>query len=107
MFNMRPLEGSDRLGDLVTLGVNSGKVSEENIVKKGIWIYALYRTMCTLHHNPLQCQNEVVEMMKQYAREAARGHTGATHTLEGIWSRDQHSQRRFEALLETIADDIA
>jgi len=58
-------------------------ISEDDLVIRGIWIYALYRAMCSLNNKPAGHQQEVWEMLRQLSREATRGHAKARKIIEG------------------------
>ncbi len=75
------------VGNLVTLGLNYATVADEDIVTRGIYIYALYRTMCTLNHGEAGSWQEVHDMLCQFARQAndegEDPHIGSAEEWEG------------------------
>ena len=58
------------VGNLTTLGLNHATVADIDIIRRATYIYALYRTMCTLNHGEASSAREVYDMMCQYARQA-------------------------------------
>ena len=104
LCNLRAQEGGDRLGELVTLGLNSGTSTDDDIVLKGIWNYALYRAVCTINHSPMDNQEEVVELMKQLAREGVRENEDAQKVLRGVWAQHSNTQSNHNWLLEGAQD---
>ena len=73
---------SDRLGNFVTLGLNSNRVNDTILVKRAVLVYAIYRTTNSLRHCPANNANVIKDMIHQFAREAVFGHAAAAKRLE-------------------------
>ena len=67
---------------MVALGLDTGTANDEEIIRRGIWIYALYRTMCALNAGEVADAEQAYEMMAQFARSRVIGHTGASKVFE-------------------------
>ena len=47
-FNFRPGPDPNQTGQFITLGLNDGTATDEDIVRKALWVYATYRTVMDL-----------------------------------------------------------
>ena len=65
-FNPQPTP----IGNLATLGLNCSTLSDQEIINRGTYCYALYRTLCALEHTAATSKEEVHDMLCQYARQA-------------------------------------
>ena len=58
------------VGNLATLGLNCATLDDQEIARRGVYSYALYRTLCSLEHRAAASKDEVHDMLCQYARQA-------------------------------------
>ena len=75
------------LGNFVTLGVNSGRVDDSTLTLRAVLVYAVFRTTNHLRHRPLNRRELVWDMVRQFAKEAVRGHDKATQLLDCAFVR--------------------
>ncbi len=76
--------GTQRLGHFVTLGLNADKVQEDDLVRRALLLYAVYRATNLLRHIPMQSLDSVNDMLLQFAKEGVRGHGSSTAILDGF-----------------------
>jgi hypothetical protein len=65
--------GGNNQGCLISMGLHLHPLEEEFIVARGLLNYICYRAHCALVHEPMHSEEEVLELMRQYALEASRG----------------------------------
>ena len=83
---LSPLHYTRWLGNFVVLGVNHGKVDDTTVVKRAVVVYAIYRATNHLRHKPESNHDVIQDLVRQFAREAVRGHGPATRMLEAYVS---------------------
>jgi hypothetical protein len=103
-------DGGNNLSTFVALGLNLSTVPDNVLALRAISLYAVYRT--TLHyrrHGNATDATEVHDSLKQFAKEAVRGHTQASATLDGRFIRGRGPERAAarESALEEAADDFS
>ncbi len=57
------------VGNLVVLGLNHCKVNDKDIISRALYIYVLYRAVCTLSHQGADRVEEVLDMLGQFAKQ--------------------------------------
>ena len=105
ILNIRRKTGDDHKGNLVTFGLNSATRADDEIIRRAIWNYSLYRSLCELRHKPLNSAIEVFELMKQFSKEGVRGHSTATDALDNVWmnNRSPH-QDDFNRMFDDVEE---
>ncbi len=106
-LNLQRGPANCQLGQFIALGLNDAKVADEELVRRAIWVYSAYRAVMEVSHNGYGSQEEVQDMLKQFAREAVRGHSTSTAILDGCFVNwNSHSITAFEASLDEWQEDI-
>ena len=77
------------MGHLTALGLHRGRKSETDITKLALWCYALYRAHNLLRHHPLGADEDPLDILKQFAKEGASGHSFAAAVLGGSSNHTQ------------------
>ena len=86
-MNLHPSSRGVQRGDFITLGVNSGAVPDETIIRRAVWVYATYRAHGSLSHGESLDPTQTQELLKQFAREAVRGNSHAGSIIDGSFAR--------------------
>ena len=69
-------------GDVITLGLNAGEVSDTLLTKRAVLVYSVYRATNHLRHeHKYASQQMALDLLQQYAKEAVRGHAASTRIL--------------------------
>ena len=76
---------STPVGNLATLGLNLETLSDKVILQRGLYTYALYRTMSALKYAGADDKEEVHDMLCQYARQGSDPDTDQCEVGEDVW----------------------
>ena len=68
--------------NFATLGLHQGKVPERILVLRAIMVYAAYRTTHLYRNIGPTDSDTAFDSLKQFSKEAARGHRGASEILD-------------------------
>ena len=79
---LRDTHPSTWLGNFVALGLCKGSVDDKTLTLRAVLIYAVFRSTNYLRNNPTTSVDVVKDMLQQFAKEAVRGHPGATQMLD-------------------------
>ncbi len=85
-LNLYPGPDGIQPGQFITMGLNEGSVSDDTLVRRAIWIFSVYRTMSEVAHGTQLNSEELQELMRQFAREAVRGHGISPAILENCFN---------------------
>ena len=83
-----PEDGHASVGNFVALGLNVGKVDDNLLTLRAIWVYAVYRATNNIRRNATTNGEVSTDVLQQFAKEAVRGHAYATRVLDGITRHD-------------------
>ena len=86
-LQLKEAQGGNNLSTFIVMGLNLGTVLDQNLALRAISAYAVYRTTILCRLNGNRDTAVVDDMLRQYAREAVRGHGVATSILEGSYTR--------------------
>ena len=75
-------------GHFLVSGLNVANLVKEELARRAIWVYAVYRAFLYCRHNAGE-RFDVVELMEQFARIGVRSHTGASKALDYAWARSK------------------
>ena len=70
---------------MATMGLNHTNLSDKDILQRGLYVYALYRTMCTLKHTDAEDKEHVFEMMCQFARQGTAPESMQCDSTDEPW----------------------
>ena len=106
VLNIHPPPSTNPAGLFLTLGLHEATVTDTDIIRRAIWVYATYRAVMELSHDEDSDDGEPLgnaqELLKQFAKEAVEGHGPSTAILDSCFLR-RPTQRN--GILEDALDD--
>ena len=98
MLKLKASPASTPLSNLVVFGMNMASVDDLTILRRGIWVYAIYKTFCILSQAQADSSQEVLDTMGQCARDGVKGHATATWALDNVYATGSLGEHRQETL---------
>lgn len=72
-------------GIFVALGLNYGSCSKDDLTRRALLVYSVYKAHNLLRYKPLALGDSAIHLLSQFAVEGAMGNSAATGVLDGAF----------------------